>query len=205
MSQKTLTDDLNPYHDSRESGKSRSSTYTSLASFTENFKSKYPRKEFGSSSDFLFACVGSVIGYGNIWRFPAHATKYGGGKFTIITYFCFMCILYLFQNCFIVSYILVTTIYAILIGIPMCCLEIFLGQLSQLGIAKTLGLMSPMFQGRYLNKSFFVAFINLFILRCWLGDDIHNIFTKYSIHNEHYILSILFLFVVWESFALVGM
>lgn len=48
---------------------------------------------------------------------------------------------------FLVSFLFVCVIYAVLIGIPLCCLEMFLGQLSGVGIGKTFGLMSPVFQG----------------------------------------------------------
>ncbi|MGE6257544.1 sodium-dependent transporter [Heyndrickxia sporothermodurans] len=39
------------------------------------------RPQWGSRSGFIFAAVGSAIGLGNIWRFPAVAYENGGGAF----------------------------------------------------------------------------------------------------------------------------
>lgn len=39
------------------------------------------REQWGSRSGFVFAAVGSAIGLGNIWRFPAIAYGNGGGAF----------------------------------------------------------------------------------------------------------------------------
>ncbi|GLY09544.1 sodium-dependent transporter [Pseudobacillus badius] len=39
------------------------------------------RPMFGSRAGFIFAAVGSAIGLGNIWRFPAVAYENGGGAF----------------------------------------------------------------------------------------------------------------------------
>lgn len=68
------------------------------------------RDKFGSRVDFYFAAVGSAVGFGNIWRFPSLAFKYGGGAFFI-------------------PYIMALFI----IGIPMLFLEIVLGQFYQTG------------------------------------------------------------------------
>ena len=54
---------------------------------------------------FIMACLGSSLGIGNIWRFPAMTWKYGGEVF-VGTYFGVL----------------------MLIGIPMLILEIALGQ-----------------------------------------------------------------------------
>ncbi|MGM9988202.1 MAG: sodium-dependent transporter [Bacillaceae bacterium] len=41
------------------------------------------RSQFGSRAGFIFAAIGSAIGLGNIWRFPAVAYENGGGAFFI--------------------------------------------------------------------------------------------------------------------------
>ncbi|NGN65038.1 sodium-dependent transporter [Streptomyces sp. A7024] len=42
-----------------------------------------PRERWGSRSGFLFSAIGSAIGLGNIWRFPAVAYDNGGGAFLL--------------------------------------------------------------------------------------------------------------------------
>jgi len=68
------------------------------------------RDRFANRIDFYFAAVGSAVGFGNVWRFPALAYKYGGGAFFI-------------------PYIMALLI----VGIPMLFLEIILGQFYQTG------------------------------------------------------------------------
>jgi len=68
------------------------------------------REYFSSRLAFICAAVGSAVGFGNVWRFPALAAEYGGGAF-------------------FVPYILALFI----IGIPVIFLEISLGQLYQTG------------------------------------------------------------------------
>ncbi len=41
------------------------------------------RSQWGTRAGFIFAAVGSAIGLGNIWRFPAEAYENGGGAFFI--------------------------------------------------------------------------------------------------------------------------
>lgn len=40
----------------------------------------YPRYQYSKHNDFLFSCLGTVVGFNNIWLFPAMAAKYGGSK-----------------------------------------------------------------------------------------------------------------------------
>ena len=47
------------------------------------------REQWGSRKGFLFATLGSVIGLGNLWRFPYIAYDNGGGAF-LIPYFIAM-------------------------------------------------------------------------------------------------------------------
>ncbi|MEW2222379.1 sodium-dependent transporter [Streptomyces sp. NPDC006990] len=41
------------------------------------------REQWGSRAGFLMAAIGSAVGLGNIWRFPAEAYKNGGGAFLL--------------------------------------------------------------------------------------------------------------------------
>ena len=47
------------------------------------------RGSFKTRWGFIFACIGSAVGMGNIWMFPTRASLYGGGSF-IIPYFIFV-------------------------------------------------------------------------------------------------------------------
>ncbi len=42
------------------------------------------RDSFASRWGFILACIGSAVGMGNIWLFPARVSGYGGGAFIII-------------------------------------------------------------------------------------------------------------------------
>lgn len=47
------------------------------------------RDSFASRWGFILACIGSAVGMGNIWLFPARVSGYGGGAF-IIAYLIFV-------------------------------------------------------------------------------------------------------------------
>ncbi len=47
------------------------------------------RDLFHSRWGFIFACIGSAVGMGNIWLFPARVAAYGGGAF-LLPYFLFV-------------------------------------------------------------------------------------------------------------------
>ena len=46
------------------------------------------RDSFGSRWGFILACIGSAVGMGNIWLFPARVASYGGTF--LIPYFLFV-------------------------------------------------------------------------------------------------------------------
>ena len=50
------------------------------------------RDSFTSKFGFVLACIGSVVGMGNIWMFPGRVSKYGGGSF-LIPYIFFVIII----------------------------------------------------------------------------------------------------------------
>lgn len=83
-----------------------------------------PREKWSRKIEFLFACIGFAVGYGNFWRFPFKCFKNGGGAFLIPFIIC-----------------LVFT------GIPLFMLELSLGQSSQAGPLKTFKKIAPVFAG----------------------------------------------------------
>jgi len=50
------------------------------------------RDSWGSKWGFILACIGSAVGMGNIWLFPARISKYGGATF-LIPYLLFVVII----------------------------------------------------------------------------------------------------------------
>lgn len=79
---------------------------------------------FGSRLAFYFAAVGSAVGFGNVWRFPDLAYRYGGGAFFI-------------------PYLLAL----FLIGLPVIFLEISLGQFYQTGDVGVFGSIHKRLRG----------------------------------------------------------
>ena len=50
------------------------------------------RDSWGSKWGFILACIGSAVGMGNIWLFPARVSKYGGATF-LIPYLIFVALI----------------------------------------------------------------------------------------------------------------
>ncbi len=84
----------------------------------------HERESWSSRPAFLLAAIGAAVGFGNIWRFPALAYKYGGGAFFI-------------------PYILAL----MLIGFPLLLLEIALGQHLQTGDVGCFGSIDKRLRG----------------------------------------------------------
>ncbi|XP_059157975.1 sodium- and chloride-dependent neutral and basic amino acid transporter B(0+)-like isoform X2 [Physella acuta] len=68
------------------------------------------RPSWGRHLDFIVTCIGNAVGLGNIWRFPHLAYVNGGGAF-LIPY----------------------TISLFFMGIPLFCLELLIGQFTNVG------------------------------------------------------------------------
>ena len=47
----------------------------------ESTESEGKREQWDRKIEFVFACVGFAVGYGNFWRFPFKCFKNGGGWF----------------------------------------------------------------------------------------------------------------------------
>lgn len=50
------------------------------------------RDSFRSRWGFIVACIGSAVGMGNIWLFPARVSAFGGAAFLIPYFICVICI-----------------------------------------------------------------------------------------------------------------
>lgn len=82
------------------------------------------RDRWPSRIAFYLAAIGSAVGFGNVWRFPALAKKYGGGAF-------------------FVPYLMALFI----VGLPVLILEIALGQFHQTGNVGVFGRFHARFRG----------------------------------------------------------
>jgi len=82
------------------------------------------RGEWSSRLAFYMATIGAAVGFGNVWRFPGLAVKYGGGAFFIP---------YLMALFFL--------------GIPLAILEIGFGQYFQTGDIGVFGTFHPRLRG----------------------------------------------------------
>mmetsp|Transcript_10865 Transcript_10865/g.15901 ORF Transcript_10865/g.15901 Transcript_10865/m.15901 type:complete len:590 (+) Transcript_10865:119-1888(+) len=92
--------------------------------FTGYDETETTRGRFGNRCAFYMAAVGSAVGFGNVWRFPSLAAKFGGAAFFI-------------------PYILAL----MFIGIPILFLEIGLGQFYQTGDVGVFGSFNKRLRG----------------------------------------------------------
>ncbi|XP_060068556.1 sodium- and chloride-dependent glycine transporter 2-like [Ylistrum balloti] len=86
-------------------------------------KRENKRGNWNSWYEYLFSCIGCLVGLGNIWRFPYVCYKNGGGAF-LIPYFFFMAVS----------------------ALPLMLLEISFSQFSNLGPGKV-WICCPLFKG----------------------------------------------------------
>lgn len=105
------------------------------------------REQWSSRAAFIVAAVGSAIGFGNVWRFPSLAFRYGGGAF-------------------FVPYVLAL----LLIGVPLLLLEVAVGQYYQTGDAGAFGRVNKRFRGVGLSSVIcsFVVTLYYCVLLAWV-------------------------------------
>jgi SNF family Na+-dependent transporter len=87
------------------------------------------RERWSSRAAFYFAAVGSAVGFGNVWRFPALVYEYGGGAF-------------------FVPYLLALSF----VGWPILVLEISLGQYYETGDVEVFGGINRRLRGVGLSS-----------------------------------------------------
>ncbi|XP_050420385.1 sodium- and chloride-dependent GABA transporter ine-like [Adelges cooleyi] len=86
---------------------------------------------------FILACLGCSVGLGNLWRFPYHCYKSGGGIF-LIPYYVIM----------------------IFCGVPLLYLELAVGQFTKRGPIGAISKLCPILKGAGLSSvvtSFFMS------------------------------------------------
>uniref|UniRef100_A0A2S2NNC3 Transporter n=1 Tax=Schizaphis graminum TaxID=13262 RepID=A0A2S2NNC3_SCHGA len=114
-----------------------SSCSRSLAESLSDFRSRTRTHYWRNKLQFILACLGCSVGLGNMWRFPYHCHKSGGGIF-LIPYFLVM----------------------IFCGIPLLYLELAIGQFTKRGPISAISKLCPILKGVGLSSvvtSFFVS------------------------------------------------
>nr|CDS30294.2 sodium:chloride dependent neurotransmitter [Hymenolepis microstoma] len=105
------------------------------------------RGKWKRNIDFLFACLGFSVGFGNVWRFPYLCFKNGGGAF-LIPYF----------------------ISVLVTGIPMFFLEVSVGQLMSRGGIEAWEII-PLFKGVGYAGTFILFCLNSYynVILAWIS------------------------------------
>lgn len=98
--------------------------YATFGTEVSDDGSEGDRDRWPSRTAFYLAAIGSAVGFGNVWRFPALAKDYGGGAFFI-------------------PYLMALFI----VGLPVLILEISLGQYHQTGNVGVFGSFHARFRG----------------------------------------------------------
>ncbi len=86
----------------------------------KSFNGSAEREKFGSRLGFILISAGCAIGLGNVWRFPAIVSSYGGAAFIL---------LYLF--------------FLVFFGLPIMTMEFAVGRASQKSIARSFTELEP--------------------------------------------------------------
>uniref|UniRef100_A0AAQ4PU15 Transporter n=1 Tax=Gasterosteus aculeatus aculeatus TaxID=481459 RepID=A0AAQ4PU15_GASAC len=99
------------------------------------------RGQWGNKLEFVLSVAGSIIGLGNMWRFPYLCYKNGGGAFLIpYLIFLFTC------------------------GVPVFFLEVALGQYTSQGGITCWRKISPLFEGLGYGTQVIVALLNFYYI-----------------------------------------
>ncbi|XP_034529500.1 sodium- and chloride-dependent GABA transporter 2-like [Notolabrus celidotus] len=99
------------------------------------------RGEWGNKIEFILSVAGSIIGLGNMWRFPYLCYKNGGGAFLIpYLIFLFTC------------------------GVPVFFLETALGQYTSEGGITCWRKISPLFEGLGYGTQVIVTLLNFYYI-----------------------------------------
>mmetsp|Transcript_2873 Transcript_2873/g.5128 ORF Transcript_2873/g.5128 Transcript_2873/m.5128 type:complete len:359 (-) Transcript_2873:262-1338(-) len=93
------------------------------------------RQCWGSRQAFLLATIGSVVGIGNIWRFPALCYKHGGGMFLVPYFLCLL-----------------------VIGLPILLMELSLGMMFRAGDIESFGGIHRRLRGIGISSMIAAAF-----------------------------------------------
>uniref|UniRef100_A0A3B4TVU6 Transporter n=1 Tax=Seriola dumerili TaxID=41447 RepID=A0A3B4TVU6_SERDU len=99
------------------------------------------RGQWANKMEFIFAIIGTIIGLGNVWRFPYLCFKNGGGVFLIpYIFFLFTC------------------------GIPIFFLELSLGQLTSQGMVTCWRKVCPLLEGLGYGSQLIVLYTSVYYI-----------------------------------------
>uniref|UniRef100_A0A4W6FJX8 Transporter n=1 Tax=Lates calcarifer TaxID=8187 RepID=A0A4W6FJX8_LATCA len=109
------------------------------------------RGQWSNKIEFILSVAGSIIGLGNMWRFPYLCYKNGGGAFLIpYLIFLFTC------------------------GVPVFFLETALGQYTSQGGITCWRKISPLFEGLGYGTQVIVTLLNFYYIICRRNTSINS-------------------------------
>lgn len=130
----------------------------------ENLRKTGDRGQWFSKAEYVLVVAGSIVGLGNVWRFPYLCYRNGGGRLEVWTWFnWFVCLKKKYfdfslhseyisclwiTGAFLVPYGLL----AVVCGIPLFLLETSVGQFTQEGFITCWTKLCPLAQGEMVNK-----------------------------------------------------